>query len=134
MEPARKKADFTFLGSSKPGIRLCDDEKVPAARVWCKTDDGQLMYLSLDVLLFLQEQEIERLKALNEKLKKEKDQAVEEKNQAVRDKVFFEMNWEEEKKANEELAEKLFTATDPWIAENVTLRKKLNELEKSKKE
>ena len=134
MEPARKKADYTFLGPSKPGIRLCDDEKVPVARVWCKTDDGQLMYLSLDVLLFLQEQEIERLKALNEKLKKEKDQAVEEKNQAARDKVFFEMNWEAEKKANEELAEKLFTATDPWIKENVTLRKKLNELEKSKKE
>lgn len=134
MEPARKKADYTFLGSSKPGIRLCDDEKVPEARVWCKTDDGQRMYLSLDVLLFLQEQEIERLKALNEKLKKEKDQAVEEKNQSVRDKVFFEMNWEAEKKANEELAEKLFTATDPWIKENVALRKKLNELEKSKKE
>ena len=73
---------------------------------------------------------IERLHEVIEQLKEEKRRAVDLMNQAKRDKVFFEMNWESEKKATEKIIEDL----DYWAGIAHDLQKKLEELERPKKE
>ena len=124
MEPARKRISSLIYGFHQPCPKL-DDVDIPEGRVRVRTRDGGFLYPTVENFIHLQEQEIERLHEVIEKLKEEKRRAVDLMNQAQRDKVFFEDNWEAEKKANEKLGEDL----DHWVGKALDLQKKLKELE-----
>ena len=130
MEPARKRISSLIYGFHQPCPKLDDDVDIPEGRVRVRTRDGGFLHPTVENFIHLQEQEIERLHEVIEKLKEEKRRAVDLMNQAQRDKAFFEDNWEAEKKANEQLGEDL----DHWVGKALDLQKKLKELESPKKE
>lgn len=130
MEPARKRISSLIYGFRQPCPRLDDDAEIPEGRVCVRTHDGGFLYPTVENFIHLQEEEIERLHEVIEKLKQEKRRAEDLMNQALRDKVFFEDNWEAEKKANEQMREDL----DEWVGKCRDLQKRLKELESPEKE
>lgn len=123
MEPARKRLLPLNHGFIQPCPKLEDDSEVPEGHVRVRTHTGGFLYPTVETFIRLQEQEIERLHELIEKLKQEKRRAEDLKNKAEFDKVYFETNWEAERKENEKLNE-----------DNNKLFEKLLDLQKKPKE
>ena len=130
MEPARKRLLPLSHGFIQPCPKLEDDSKVPEGRVRVRTHAGGFLYPTVETFIRLQEQEIERLLELIEKLKQEKRRAEDLKNKAEFDKVYFETNWEAERKENEKLNEN----NNELFGKLLDLQKKLKELENPQKE
>ena len=130
MEPARKRLLPLSHGFIQPCPKLEDDSEVPEGRVRVRTHAGGVLYPTVETFIRLQEQEIERLHELIEKLKQEKRRAEDLKNKAEFDKVYFETNWEAERKENEKLNEN----NNELFEKLLDLQKKLKKLENPQKE